>query len=88
MSSYTNHLAEEILWNDGIQLLEAPVLFPSPRPLFVASVGPFAMDRFFFKAPGTANEVDGIAVLFPICNSHIPQQLFEIDWLPIEVTSY
>lgn len=76
MSAYTNHLAEDVLLNDVIQLPEAPVRFPSPRPLFVASIGPSALCTFFFKAPGRANEVDGIAVLLPICNSHIPQHLF------------
>lgn len=75
MYFYTNHLAEDILWNDGIQLLEAPVLL-APRPLFAASVGPSAFGRFFFKEPGRATEVGSITELPPICNSHIPQQLF------------
>jgi hypothetical protein len=60
-------LAEEIL----INLLEAPALFPTPRPMFTASVEPSSFIKSLLDALGGAKEVDGIETLFIFCSNKI-----------------
>lgn len=63
--NYSNYFAEEIL----INLLEAPALFPSPRPMFTASGDPSSFIKSLLDALGGTKEVDGIDALFILCLS-------------------
>jgi hypothetical protein len=78
-------LAEELRFNDAIQLLEAPVPFPIPRPRYAVSVGLSGSANILLKDLGRADEIDAIGALLTICKNisqkivnHIDQREFFI----------
>lgn len=76
---HTSYLVEEFRFNDAIQLLEAPVPFPSPRPMYAVSVGLSGSGNILLKDLGRADEIDGIGALLTICKNISQNIVTHID---------